>query len=380
MNFVKVHIRKVSEATDDAVLVDWLGVYVEYAEIRATTCYISNGTKGEDFMFQVEFKNHGTVSAEFDFRVQLFGSDYDDGTTAEYEPWVNITYSGANLSPDSSVNSSITIPVLFEGTEDKQTTIWDGLFALNCGEFEIKSVYTFGEDWGSRTISQSDRTFSILANTSVHKVFCIILEDSDFADDYGNLVNWNGTDMTGDYGASDWNSQAWSSCDWFYNTNCSIDLVPLIVDPYDFTDNHVNLSRTEGYTRVQVLLGTPYDWDNVNGTSQDNHGFDMLWLLTGEDGAGNPSAGGNTLYIENWADGNHDNDDMFHIFQHELGHLFNATHLDGDGGLDPNHLIWEDEYKAIMGAGEFPYYTSHEFVDINYEMVLTWSDHYDGPS
>ncbi|MFW9780307.1 MAG: hypothetical protein ACFFE8_15810, partial [Candidatus Heimdallarchaeota archaeon] len=99
--------------TQDKLIVDWVGTLVEYADVRAFTCYTLNGTKGENYSFNILFHNYGTVAAaHFDFKVKLENFNYTD-----YDTWINNTYAGTSLNADSSVwVNNIIINRTFEGT------------------------------------------------------------------------------------------------------------------------------------------------------------------------------------------------------------------------------------------------------------------------
>ena len=76
--------------------------------------------------------------------------------------------------------------------------------------------------------------------------------------------------------------------DWFYNYNLSVDLIPAAIDLYSFESKNITSYETEyeGCVRAKNILGLDGNWNVTVGTSRFNHGFDCLWMLTGDDAYG----------------------------------------------------------------------------------------------
>lgn len=248
-------------------------------------------------------------------------------------------------------------------------------YAFNIGTYNVDSVYASGYGmrghWSSTyTPSSSQGEFNINVGTN-HKVFCVILQDPAFAQSYGYIQEWDGSDQSNGYGVVDWIYQPWSSCDWRFNADFEIDLVITIVDSYYFQNSNVDLAIEEGKTHAHSLLGLMTHWYDTGGTSHLNHGFDFLILLLPGDGPESTCAKNNVIAIENWADGTTDKDEMFHIFQHEVGHIFQAEDLDDLGG-------YPDDYVSVMGVHQWRIWASHVFVSENYQIIGNHRTIFDG--
>ncbi len=376
----KVELERVIENTADLVLVDWVGTYIEYYDIRAEDIAFASGSyKGTNQSFGLKFKNYGTVtspSSTIYAKVKIEALNYTN-----YHSWVSkeFSYSIGTLDPGETSSSPIykQLPYVYQGYCDSKCETWNGTFAMNIGTYSITDVFVYTSTWNTST-SFSGEVYTVSYNGYSHKVFCVILEDSAFRSRYGTTQNWNGSDFSGGYGASDWEYHPWASCDWTYNEYFSIDLIPCIVYSYDFTANNTKIDPDipgevgeEAYNKTRVILGLENPWDEewgTSGTSTDNHGFDLLWILM-DFVDGNPHGGLNRIVIRCW-DGpnNEEKDAMFHIMQHELGHCYSAVEVPDNGSL------------CVMGKGVFNNFDSHEFLTGNFNTVTGNVEYFDGPS
>ncbi|MFX0013552.1 MAG: hypothetical protein ACFFB2_18175 [Promethearchaeota archaeon] len=59
-----VEIEEQTQNACDLVLIDCVGTLVEYADVQATTCSISDGSKGQNQADQIQFHNFGTIAAD----------------------------------------------------------------------------------------------------------------------------------------------------------------------------------------------------------------------------------------------------------------------------------------------------------------------------
>lgn len=223
----------------------------------------------------------------------------------------------------------------------------------------------------------------------------MIIEDPEFRSKYNKTEDWDGTtDYTDGYSGNDpgddWIYQAWSSCDWFYNTNLSIDLVPLIIDLYEFEETNMSSTdaKAECIDRAKDLLKLGNDWDlNVpdpptplGDTSPENHGFDLLWCAFGEVGnttGKNLGIGSNTLIRLRYYNNSNLNDSMFRVMQHELGHIFYALHVPED---ENGNGQYEEGHVSIMGAEDYFNFNTHEFVLENRNRVIGNAGIFNGPN
>jgi hypothetical protein len=262
-----VEIEEITQNACDLVLVDWVGTFIEYADVRATTCSISDGSKGQYQSGQIQFHNYGSIPASnFTFRIKINSFDYTD-----YDTWVNETWSGTSLNAGSSTWRTFSIPCFFEGTTDPQGTTWKGWFALNCGDYEITEVYTkgvTGNDWGSVISQPSNGEFSVTMQSGTHHVFVAHLVDQNFQG------NFTANSFFDDLEDTSFNLSGESQT---LNSYFDIDFSSLV------------LSWTPGDTRICELwknipidgknaLGLTVNWnEKTQGTNSSHHGFDLLF-------------------------------------------------------------------------------------------------------
>ena len=154
------------------------------------------------------------------------------------------------------------------------------------------------------------------------------------------------------------------STDWLYNYNLSVDLIPALIDLYSFESENATAYETEyeGCVRAKNLLGLENNWNVTVGTSSLNNGFDCLWMLMGNNVIGSPHGGANRIIIPVYPSSS-PNDNMFHVMQHELGHVYGAGEI--------------SEIVCIMGAFESDNFATHLFLASN--LALINEEHFDGP-
>jgi hypothetical protein len=383
MNFLKVHIRKSTEATDDAVLVDWLGVYVEYPDVQAKTCYLSDGTKGSTYAFQIEFQNCGTIAADFDYKLQLYGENYS------YYTWINETYSGSSLAAGSSVNRSGTISVIFEGTDDKEGDNWDGWFALNCGDYEIYDVYTFGVDWGRKS-KTSNSTFTIIQDSIYHKVFvpAIVYNglSSSMPTAHFDDLESNTSFRIWDTGEPGWDQSTFKG---YFGQDFVVTVFESDINTSTLTSENEHSWANQN---AQTVLGLSSPWVVGIGTRGGNHGFDLLIsYVDNSTAADEVSASQNCIFVTcaEWPTGWSNCSrvvlhEVLHTYMHdcdmeephgEIEHLeYNPIRINISGNWNVNASYDLDGIVAFIMGGDGSSWYLHPDTD---DRVSLWIEEYD---
>ncbi len=331
VNGLKVRLLSLPVASEDKVILDWVGTLVEYVDIEAFSCYTYDpqGIKGGNRSIDILFSNYGTLNASsFCYKLKLESLNYTD-----YHTWINHTYSGGSLNAGSSVWLNISIPMAFEGTNDSLGQYWDGWFALNRGVYNITDIFTSGDSWGY-VISQPYFGEFDVSLLSIHHVLvaAIVYDDlntSTIAESFDTMESFDELMV---YENDSWEETSFSD---YFATNFHIHIIRSSRDTSGYNESSFgSWVDNEG----RVVLGLNKDWTDDGGTDEDNHGFDMLGIFV----YSLNSSGTVGKASNNWISIQFSHLDNPRVYLHEILHTYMEMYPSGKN--DTEHLKYNNDW------------------------------------
>ncbi len=316
----KVMIEKTANGSTEPILLDWIGIWVGYSDIRVVDIYDSYPTnKGNSHAFELKFKNVGTVTSEASLpcnaTLKIQSLNYTD-----FYVWVNNSYSYnvEALDPGETTifYGAKSVPSVFKGYSDPSCSTWAGWFAQNIGTYNITDVFLSGVDWNTSS-SMSNELYSVTSG-SEHKVFVPVIMyhelNTDIPIDHFNTIETNNNLKVLNQITEEWVNTT-------FKDHLSTDFILKVFESNNDTTGLNKTTRGDFLNEnAGEILGLSGNWSLTEGTSDSNHGFDLLAVYFNESvtDAGNPSGGNNRIFLESWLDARATLHEVLHVYMFDI--------------------------------------------------------------